>query len=175
MSKVARPVQLFIACSLDGYVAGPRHEIDWLFSDQDYGYTPFYAGVDTLLIGRKTYEVACSFPAWPYAGKDVVVFTRRTPPPDDPRVRFTAETPAAVVRALRAKPGKALWLVGGGELLSAFLNAGLVDDAALAIHPILLGGGVRLVPPGTLRTKLKLKDEVRFDSGLVLLSYDVAR
>src|SRR4030095_1165691 len=71
-----RKVRLFIATSVDGYTAGGDADIGWLFDDGDYGYAAFYAGIDTVLVGRRTYEIACAFPKWPYAGRNVVVFTR---------------------------------------------------------------------------------------------------
>jgi dihydrofolate reductase len=76
-------VVLFIATSLDGYIAGPDGEIDWLFHDADYGYTAFFDSVEVLVMGRKTYELSLSFGEWPYGDKPAYVFTRQTPPPDD--------------------------------------------------------------------------------------------
>lgn len=166
-----RRVRLFIATSLDGLIAGPAHEIDWLFTDQDYGYAAFIASVDTVLMGRRSYDVSCTFAEWPYPGLEVHVFSRMPPAPD-PRVRFTAEPVGRVVSRLRATPGRDLWLLGGGELVGSFLDAGVVDEVVIGIHPLFLGGGIPLVPPGSRRTPLTLRDVQRFDSGLVILTYD---
>lgn len=171
-----RRLQLFIATSLDGYIAGPGGDLAWLFHDADYGYTPFYARVDTVLMGRRTYETALSFPTWPYAGRKTVVFSRRGElGVVSPDTVATARAPAEVVAELRARDGDNLWLVGGGELARAFLDADLVDELVVSIHPLLLGGGTPLVPPGTRRTLLTLVGERRFPSGLMQLAYRVER
>jgi dihydrofolate reductase len=171
-----RRLQLFIATSLDGYIAGPGGDLGWLFHDADYGYTPFHARVDTVLMGRRTYETALAFEPWPYAGRKAVVFTRngdlRVSSPD---TVATSRAPADVVAELRTRDGGMLWLVGGGELVRACLDADLVDDLVVSIHPLILGGGTPLVPRGTRRTPLTLTAERRFPSGLVQLVYRVDR
>jgi dihydrofolate reductase len=173
---VTRRFQLFIATSLDGYIAGPGGDLSWLFHDADYGYTPFYARVDTVLMGRRTYETARSFPEWPYAGRKAVVFSRRGELAiASPDTVATARPPSDVVAELRARDGGALWLVGGGELARACFDADLVDDLIVSIHPLLLGSGTPLVPSGTRRTPLTLVAERRFPSGLMQLAYRVER
>jgi dihydrofolate reductase len=172
----ARRVRLFIASSLDGYIAGRDDDISWLFRDGDYGYAAFFAGIDTVLTGRRTYETALSFPEWPYADRKVVVFTRGN---DlriaSPNTAATARAPADVLAELRSRSGKDLWLVGGGQLVRAFLDAGLIDDFIVSIHPILLGDGIPLVAPGAARTSLALVSERHFPSGLVQLTYRADR
>jgi len=170
MPSAPREVRLFIACSLDGFIAGQGDDIDWLLHDADYGYAEFMAGVDTVLMGRRTYELARAFDPWPYAGLRTIVFARRPMAPDV-RVEFTAESPAGVVAALRGQPGRGLYLVGGGLLVAAFLDAGLLDEAIVSVHPLVLGGGVPLFPPGTRRTALRFTDVVAWPSGLVTLRY----
>jgi len=171
-----RKVRLFIATSLDGYIAGPDDDLGWLFDDGDYGYAGFYDSIDTVLVGRRTYDVARGFPAWPYAGRKVVVFTRtdaaRVTSPD---TVATTRSPADVVGELRARAGKDLWLVGGGQLVQAFMAAGLVDDVIVSIHPLLLGDGIPLVGKGAPRLPLMLVGERRFPSGLVQLTYRADR
>lgn len=175
---MVRRTRLFIATSLDGYIAGPGGALDWLFTDDGdgdgYGYDPFIAGVDTLAMGRRTYETVAGFGAWPYDGMAAWVFTRGTPP-EDPRVRFTAETPREWCAARAVEAGRDIWIVGGGELVGGFLDAQLVDDVTIAVHPVLLGGGVPLIPPGTHRHALRLVASRQYRSGLVLLSYAVQR
>ncbi|MBI2145334.1 dihydrofolate reductase family protein [Candidatus Woesearchaeota archaeon] len=85
-----RKVNLFIACSLDGYIAGPKGEIDWLFSDGDYGYSKFYKSVDAIIMGRKTYELSLSFDSWPHTGKKTYVLSRKNNKPDS-RVEFAKD------------------------------------------------------------------------------------
>lgn len=170
---MSRKVKLFIATSLDGYIAGPHGEIDWLFTDQDYGYTEFISGIDTIIMGRKSYEATLNFDEWPYKGMVTYVFTRRTDHPADPKVTFTSEPIADFINNIRKIPGKDIWLMGGGELIGSFLNAGLVDEATIGIHPIILGDGIPLIPKGTKQTRLHLTDEKRYETGLLLASYMV--
>ena len=173
---MTRRLALFIATSLDGYIAGPGGDLSWLFHDADYGYTPFYARVDTVLMGRRTYETALSFDPWPYAGRKAVVFSRGGERAvSSPDTVATARSPADVVAELRAREGGTLWLVGGGELAKACFDAALVDDVIVSIHPLLLGGGTPLVAPGTRPTPLTLVGERRFPSGLMQLVYRVTR
>ena len=171
-----RRVRLFVATSLDGYIAGPGDDLGWLFRDGDYGYAAFYAGIDTVLVGRRTYDVAKGFPAWPYAGRNVVVFTRGGDAGiATPGTVATARAPGDVVADLRARDGKDLWLVGGGGLVAAFMAADLIDDVIVSIHPVLLGDGVRLFARGARRVPLALTGERRFPSGLVQLTYRMER
>ncbi len=171
MVKHVRKVQLFIATSLDGCIAGPKGEIDWLFSDQDYGYARFLAGIDVILMGRKSYELCLTFGQWPYPKHRCIVFTHQPGKFKDERAEFTSQRPAAVVRNLRKIRGKNLWLMGGGELVKHFANAKLIDEAMIAIHPVVLGGGLPLFPTGTKRLALKLQGAKAYRSGLVMLRY----
>jgi dihydrofolate reductase len=172
-----RNVRLFIATSLDGYIAGPRGGINWLFHDQDYGYTDFAASVDTVLMGRKSYEALLALvDDWQLPEHLAQwVFTRHPELFDDPRVTFTARPPADVVARIRRKKGKHLWLLGGGALVKAFLHAGLVDEMMVAVHPIVLGRGIPLFPEGTRRTALRLAGSRAYGSGLVMLTYEVGK
>ena len=173
---MTRRLALFIATSLDGYIAGPGGDLAWRFRDADYGHTAFDARVDTVLMGRRTYETASALPTWPYAGRKAVVFSRRGDLAiASPDTVATARAPADVVAGLRAREGGHLWLVGGGLLAQAFLDAALVDELIVSIHPLLLGAGTPLVPPGTRRTALTLVAERRFPSGLMQLAYRVER
>lgn len=170
-----RRVHLFIATSLDGYIAGPNDSLDWLFTDEDYGYDAFIESVDVLAMGRRTFEVVLGLGEWPYAGKRTYVFSRSENPPLDPRVTFTSESPAEWVAARQAEAGGDLWLVGGGELIRDFLDAFVVDDITISVHPTLLGGGLPLLPEGTHRHLLRLVEHRAFDSGLVQMRYVVQR
>ena len=171
-----RRVRLFIATSIDGFIAGPDDDLGWLFDDGDYGYAAFYAGIDTVLVGRRTYDVARAFPEWPYAGRNVVVFTRGDAARvSSPNTVATSRTPADVVAELRARDGKDLWLVGGGATVASFMDAELIDDVIVSIHPLLLGDGIPLVAPGARRMPLALVSERRFPSGLVQLAYRAER
>ncbi len=167
-------VTLFVATSLDGYIAGPDDDMSWLFTDTDYGFDDFFENVDTLIMGRGTYEVVKSFGKWPYADKANVVITRRTDlVTDTPGTTvFNGELPE-LVEQLKEDGAEDVWLVGGGELVRSMLSAGLIDRITVSLHPVLLGNGIRLFPDGFPKTSLKLEDSAQYDSGLVQLNYHV--
>ncbi len=170
------PVKLFIATSADGYIARKDGGIDWLFSDQDYGYTPFFASVDALIMGSKTYEQSLSFGAWPYPGVSSYVFTRRglRPPPGQP-VQFVSGAAGLILDQVRAVAKKAIWLVGGGAVVSQFRQAGLIDEYEIFVHPVLLGDGIPLFAAGLPQEDLRLAQTRSYASGLVQLHYVKAR
>jgi len=170
-----RRVRLFVATSLDGYIAGPGESLDWLFTDDGYGYDEFIASVDTLAMGRRTFETVLGLGEWPYEGKRAWVFTRRAGAPTDPRVTFTSLPPGQWLAERMSEEGRDVWIVGGGELIRGFLDAYLVDEIAVAIHPVVLGGGVPLIPPGTHRHALRLTGHRAYPSGLVMNTYVVQR
>jgi dihydrofolate reductase len=164
-----RKVKLFIACSLDGYIAREDGSVDWLFSDQDYGFRSFLRSIDTMLMGRKTYEKALELGDDSHKSKRWVVFTRK--PGDDGRglAEFVRE-PVPFVRELLSGEGRDVWLVGGAQALSVLLEAGLVDELILFVHPIILGSGIPLFRKDGSRS-LELSGTRRFGSGLVRLHY----
>ncbi len=162
---------LFIASSLDGFIAGPRGEIDWLFHDADYGYTEFMASLDAVVMGRKTWEQANTFEAVPFAGKRVFVFSRTLPPSSDERIHHVQGEVEAVVAAIRQNLRRDLWLVGGGELIRQFISHRLIDEFRLFVHPIILGQGIPLFLHHPERTNLTFEGSQSFSSGLVELRY----
>ena len=166
-----RPVVYFVACSLDGFIAGPNGEIDWLFTDGDFGYADFYKTVDTLVMGRKTLETALSFGAYPYPGKRAVVFSRKQTDCDVPEVELTSDDPAAVLNRLTGGPGEKIWLVGGAELAHTCLRQKLVDELILSVHPVTLGNGIPLFPSDQTRTGWHLDHTRTFERGLLQLTY----
>ena len=167
-------VTLFIATSLDGYIAGPDDDLSWLFTDADYGFSSFYAGVDTLLMGRGTYEAVKGMGPWPYPGKRTVVVSRKTDlAVDAPGVELHSGDLPGLIARLAEEGRRNVWLVGGGELVRSFLEQGLLDRITVSMHPILLGTGVPLFPGGFHRTMLLLEDTKSFEGGLVQLNYHV--
>lgn len=173
----ARPrCSVFIATSLDGFIARPDGTIDWLSvverPGEDYGFGEFFASVDALVMGRKTWEVALGFPEWPYAGKRVVVMSRH---PRTPRhgETFHAGSPDELVAALAADGVRHVY-VDGGVTIRAFLKAGLIDELTLSLIPVLLGSGIPLFGDGVSETGLSLQSSRGFESGLVQLRYGVA-
>jgi dihydrofolate reductase len=169
-----RKCKLFIACSLDGFIAGPNEEIDWLMDDADYGFTNFFDRVDTVVMGRKSYDLSLSFPKYPYPGKTAYVLSRsRTG--SDQHARFVNAPVSELMRELRGQSGKDIWLIGGGQVVGAFLAAGEIDWMSVAVHPLVLGAGIPLFPPGTPRTRFKLEGVQSHPSGLVQLEYSLTR
>jgi dihydrofolate reductase len=168
-----RKVVLFIASSLDGYIARPSGEIDWLFTDQDYGYSEFLASVDTVLMGRKTYEQVLTFGEYPYEEQKSYIFTHNSGLKAEKNVEFVAKDVAYFVNELRQVNGKNIWLVGGSVLIRDFMSNHLVDELILSIHPIVLGEGIPLFANPITPTTLQLTGCQSYNSGLVQLSYDV--
>ncbi len=166
----------FLAASLDGFIARPDGALDWLqpfeTSGEDYGFAAFFASVDALVIGRGTYDAVLGFPAWPYRGKRVVVLTHRPPAPRHGET-FASGPPAEVLAPLGAAGVRQVY-VDGGATVSSFLAAGLLDDLAVSVIPVVLGDGVRLFQPPLPERKLVLRDARPFPSGLVRLRYGAA-
>ncbi len=162
-----------VAPTLDGFIAGPNGEYDWIVSDPAIDFKALYNEFDTVVMGRKTYELATSMGGnGGMPGMDVVVFSRTMAPATYPGVRILNDDPAKVVTELKKRPGKDIWLFGGGELFHSLLKARLVDTVEIAVIPVLLGEGIPLLPPGA-STKLKLVDQKTLPSGIVVVSYSV--
>jgi dihydrofolate reductase len=165
-----RKIVLYIACSLDGYIAGSDDDISWLFDDDDYGYHDFLASVDTVLMGRRTYDLALRMGPFPYAEKECYVFSRSLMGGDE-NVEFVDLPVKQFVGQLREREGKDIWLVGGSELISNFMAAGIVDEFIVSVHPIVLGSGIPLFRTGTPTCQLRLEGVRSFPSGLVQMQY----
>jgi dihydrofolate reductase len=169
-----RRLRYQVAASLDGFIAGPRGEYDWIVGDPAIDFAALYREFDTVVMGRKTYELALSQGgngAMP--GLDVIAFSRTLPAKRFRGVRVTNEDPVEVVRALKAKPGRDIWLFGGGALFRTLLDAALVDTVEVAVMPVLVGGGIPLLPSGS-GAKLMLADQKTLRrSGIVVLAYAV--
>jgi len=175
---VARPrCSVFIATSLDGFIARPDGGLDWLdrvhVPGDDHGFAAFFEAVDTLVVGRGTYDVVLGFDPWPYAGKRVVVLTHR---PASPRhgEAFFSGPPAALVERLAAEGARHLY-VDGGSVVSQFLAAGLVDDLTISIIPVVLGDGIRLFQGPLPERALALESARTHPKGLVQLRYHAVR
>lgn len=170
---MSRRLRYQVAMSLDGFIARPNGEYDWIVMDPAIDFAALFEEFDTAVMGRKTFEVTTAQGgdgAMP--GLDVVVFSRTLPVTERPGIRITNEDPGKIVAALKAKPGRDIWLYGGGELFRALLDAGLVDTVEVAVIPVLLGAGIPLLPSGAT-TKLILADHKTLPSGIVALSYSV--
>jgi dihydrofolate reductase len=166
-----RRVRYRVAMSLEGYIAGPKGEFDWIVSDPDIDFAALFAQFDTLLIGRGTFEFMVKHGQATVPGMKIIVFSRTLHQRDYPDVTIVADKESETVAALRAKPGKDIWLFGGGLLFRSFLDAGLVDTVEVVLNPVLLGGGVPLLPAPAKQTKLKRTGQKLYGSGIVLLEY----
>lgn len=156
-----RKVVLFIAESLDGYIARKDENLDWLFAIEgkgDNGYSEFYADVDTILMGRTTYDwLLRQEMEFPYSDKEVFVFSH-TKTGKDANVTFIDLDLPVFINSLKNKLGKKIWLVGGGKLIIDFLNEKLIDEMIITIAPVLIGNGIVLFRKSELQTNLKLTE-----------------
>lgn len=171
-----RRVTLYIAMSLDGCIADRNGGVDWLYGNSpgEGGgtYESFAAGVDTVIMGRRTYEqvtTELSVGAWPYVGMDCYVLTHRSCEPA-PGVVFTAEAPEALIARLKALPGKDIWICGGAATAMQFVRAGLVDEYRISVIPAMLGAGTRLFD-GLDGTRRLVLTGVSESGGIAELTY----
>ena len=171
-----RRVRFSVAMSLDGYIAGPNGESDWIVMDPDIDFRALMGSFDTVLLGRKTYEAAKKQGhGGGMPGMKAYVFSRTLSAKDCPGA-VVSENPAATLAEIKGKPGKDIWLFGGGGLFRSLLALGLVDSVEVAVIPVLLGGGLPLLPGTDGRTKLRLvKHRIYEKTGTVGLEYDVTR
>jgi dihydrofolate reductase len=163
------------AMSLDGYIAGPHGEYDWIVMDPDIDFAGIAARFDTYLIGRKTFEAMrrMGSEAMSAPGTKNIVCSRTLRQSDFPSVTISADAERAVAD-LRTRPGKEIALFGGGELFRSLLAARLVDGVEVNLIPVLLGGGIPLLPSPATRATLKLKNQRLYEkTGTVGLEYDI--
>lgn len=166
-------ITYYVAASVDGYIADANGGVDWLpqGGSDDYGYAEFYAGVDALVMGRRTYDQVLSFGEWPYAGKPVYVFTSH-PPEDNPHgVEFVGADPTDFMQSVAARHSGDVWLVGGGNLAEQFRRAGMIDEYLVFVIPVILGRGIPLFGGDAPLTRLELVGSQSYDGGLVMLHY----
>lgn len=168
-----RRVRYSVAMSLDGYIAGPNGEYDWIIMDPDIDFESIYREFDTILLGRKTYEMTRQQPGPAMPGVQSFVFSRTLQQEDCPEVTVSKD-PAATITDLKSKSGKDMWLFGGGQMFSSLLQLRLVDSVEVAVIPVLLGGGIPLLPDAVGPAKLKLIENNTLEkTGTVTLSYAI--
>jgi dihydrofolate reductase len=170
-----REIVLFIASSLDGYIARENGDISWLFSDEDYGYKKFYDSIDTVIMGRKTFEKALQLEEHPFKEKKCFIFTRNshiTLHSSEENIEFI-DNVFEFVKDLVNSDGKNIWLVGGVDIISILINAKMVDEIILSIHPIILGNGIPLFKDIKREVNLKLVNSTSYKSGLLQTCYKI--
>jgi dihydrofolate reductase len=170
-----RKVTFGVACSLDNFIARENHDVDWLtWTDEVAAITAkFWKTIDTVVMGRKTYEVAAKMGTRSYPGVRNVVFSRTMrSSPDDP-VEIVSAAASQFLRRLKAGPGKGICVMGGGELAKSLFDAGLIDEIDLNIHPVLLGTGIPLFLSMAKQIDLQLLECRPLKNGCVFVRYAV--
>lgn len=171
---MAGSVRVFIASSLDGFIAGGGDDLSWLPEPdpggEDYGFGAFMAETAAMVMGRNTFDVVAGFPEWPYGDTPVFVATSRPLDPPRPTVGAVSGTPARMLEQVRASAPGSVY-VDGGVLIRAFLDAGLVDEITVTVIPVILGAGIPLFAGTAERRALTLVDSRSYPSGLVQLRY----
>ena len=173
-----RNVIVHIATSADGYSARPDGDLAWLTSrpapEGFYGMNAFMRSIDTMLLGRKTYEVSLRMGAKFDSKGRTIVFSRQAPPADAPAgVEFVSGAIGPFVSRLREQRGKDVWLMGGGELIASFLDEHAIDEFVISVVPVFIGDGIPLIARRHRHVPLHLHSVEHFEDGLVQLHYRV--
>jgi len=168
-----RKVVLGLGISLDGYIARPDGAVDFLFMPKDYSMGPFFATIDTMIMGRKTYDAALKMGGGGFGDPKMksYVFSHSQPPGERGDVTFVNESPRPFLEKLRKRPGKNIWLMGGGELARDFLKDDIVDELYIGVVPVLIGEGLPLFPSGFPQREFTLLENKTFSKGMIALKY----
>ena len=176
-----RKVKLYTAVSLNGMIARADGQVDWLEKidheeGEDYGYSTFYNGIDTTLMGNNTYKQVLGFGVeFPYKEKKNYVFTRKKELKFDENVVFISDNITKFVQSLKREKGRDIWLIGGGQLNSLFLNEQLIDEVHVHIMPIVIPDGIQLFRGEPLEQQFILKSTRSFKSGVIECVYKVKK
>ncbi len=168
-----KKIILYIASSLDGYIARENGDVDWLPENTASGYDEFYKTIDTVVMGKNTYKQVLTFGEYPYKDKSSYVFTRNNDQTKDENTEFVSDVDKFVKKNI-SNSEKNIWLVGGAEIISSFLNRGFVDEIILSIIPVVLGKGISLFKNIQNEVKLELIKTTDYDK-LVELHYRVTK
>lgn len=176
--KTDRKVILYIATSLDGYIAKPNDDLSFLASVQkdgeDYGYSDFVNSVDTVILGRRTYDwVMTQVEEFPHADKNSYIITR-TPRPSIGKINFYTGNLKDLISGLKTEKGKNIFIDGGAVIVNALLKENLIDEFVVSVIPVLVGNGTKLFLDGRPEQNLKLIEIKQFDTGLIQLHYKCA-
>ena len=182
--KSKRKIIVYIATSADGFIARPDGDIEWLNRQPhkaDYGMRAFYRSIDTILWGRKTYDWLLDYYRKHGTRGSMFdtkvanyVFSRKPPKRPAPGVEFVSGPVKAFARRLRARSGKHIWMMGGGELIASFLDAGEIDEFDIHVMPVFIGEGIPLVAPRHRDIPLQLRAARKYPDGVVRLRYQVS-
>lgn len=166
-----------VAASLDGYIAREDGSYDWIIMDPAIDFAALFAQFDTLVMGRKTYEVSRDQGMVGPSTDElrVVVASRTMKQEENPGITVLSDDLPAAVAAMKQQPGKDLWLFGGGSLFRQMLDAGLVDRVEVAVMPVLLSKGIPLLPPGSETPAMTLLSSTAMPSGILMLSYGLGK
>ena len=165
-----RKIILNLCMSLDGFIEGPNGEFDWCFTDQDYGMSDFLARIDTIFFGRHSFDVLQATAPEAFSDKQKIIFSNSLNPKDS-KHPIIGENWQKTVEEMLQIDGKDIWLFGGASLTSAMLQANLIDELMIAVHPLILGAGKPLFLDISNRKQLELIDTKTYSSGLVQLVY----
>jgi len=170
-----RRLRYQVAVSLDGYIGAPDGSYDWIIMDPSIDFAAIYQQFDAMLMGRRTFEEtqkqAAAVEEPP--SMEVFVCSRTLRQADHPKVTILGDDSQAAIKKLKAKPGKDIWLFGGGSLFRSLLDAGLVDTIELAVIPVMLSAGVPLLPAGKRSPRLRLDHHEKLSTGIVMLNYSI--
>jgi dihydrofolate reductase len=170
-----RQLRYSVAASLDGFIAGPNGEFDWIVADPEIDFEAMYAGFGGLVMGRRSYDVFTATGGAPGPALPTYVYSRTLPEGERNGITFVRDA-LTHVKQLKAQDGRPLWLWGGGDLFRQFAEARLVDGVDVAIIPVLLGGGIPLLPPPAPRLTLRLRAHRLYaGTGTMFIEYDVTR
>lgn len=173
-----KKIKLYIATSLDGYIARPDGNLDWLFkypmpTGTEYGYKDLIDSIDVMVMGGRTYrEILKIDSIWPYKDKKTYIVSRHTTETQE-NIEFVTQNIISKITELKNEQGRDIWLVGGGELISILLNAGLVDELQISYIPIILGAGIPLLPNNPKESNWKLINSTTYESGIIKLDYNI--
>lgn len=169
-----RKVQYGVAVSLDGYIAGPNGEADWIRIDPEIDFSAIWAQFDTLLMGRRTYEAAIKrLGQAAFTSKVVFVFSKHLEPQGHPGVTIVSELTRPWMQSLKSQEGKDIWLMGGGKVFRHLLDLGEVDSISVTIIPVLLGNGTLLMSSPYDPTLLTLSAHRVYKSGIISATYEI--
>ena len=172
---IMKRVRFSVAMSLDGFIAGPSGESDWIVMDPDIDFGALMGAFDTILLGRITYEATRGHAGGGMPGMTTIVFSNTLRQEECPGVKVSS-SPQETLATIRQKPGKDIWLFGGGKLFHSLLELGLVDSVEVAVIPVLLGGGLPMLPHPSKNGKLQLVNHrVYPKTGTVALEYTPKR